>query len=121
MGSWIGRAGRGGQGWLTYSFSPRSRIQFGYRHQEVSKDFLGGGRAVDYSLRSHLMLWRDVAISGFLQYEQWRFPVLTSTRRSDVTALLQVTFYPHWGAGMGRTQPGKQSQAFTAGGYFTPN
>lgn len=96
MGSWIGRAGRGGQGWLTYSFSPRSRVQLGYRHQEVSKDFLGGGRAVDYSVRSDLMLSREVAFSGFLQYEQWRFPVLTPARRSDLTASVQLTFYPHW-------------------------
>jgi hypothetical protein len=99
LGSWIGRAGRGGQGWLTYSFSPRSRIQLGYRHQEVSKDFLGGGRAVEYSLRSDLMLSRAVGVSGFVQYEQWRFPILTSRRRSDLAASLQFTFYPGWEIG----------------------
>jgi hypothetical protein len=27
LGSWIGRAGRGGQGWLTYSFSQRDTLQ----------------------------------------------------------------------------------------------
>ena len=97
MGGWIGRAGRGGQGWLTYSFSPRSRIQFGYRHQEVSKDFIGGGRAVDYSASGNLMLSHNLAFSGFLQYEQWRFPVLAPTRQSDITASFQFTFYPHWG------------------------
>ena len=97
MGTWIGRAGRGGQGWLTYSFSPRSMLQVGYRHQEVSKDFIGGGRAVDYSVRSDLMLTHSLAFSGFLQYEQWRFPVLSQTRQSDVTASVQFTFYPHRG------------------------
>src|SRR5207248_10449921 len=40
LGSWIGRAGRGGQGWLTYWFSPRSTLQFGYRYQKVDRDFL---------------------------------------------------------------------------------
>jgi hypothetical protein len=96
MGAWIGRAGRGGQGWLTYSFSPRSKIQLGYRHQEVSKDFIGGGRLVDYSARGDLMLAPGIGLSSFLQYEQWRFPVLAPDRHSNVTATFQFTFYPHW-------------------------
>lgn len=97
LGSWVGRAGRGGQGWLTYSVTPRSKVQLGYRHQEVSKDFIGGGRAVDYSVRTDLMVSHELAFSGFVQYEQWRFPVLLQTRQSDVTASVQFTFYPHWG------------------------
>jgi len=36
MGSWIGKAGRGGQGWLTYWLSPRNKVQLGYRLQGVS-------------------------------------------------------------------------------------
>ncbi len=44
LANWIGRAGRGGQGWLTYSFSPRTQVQLQYRLQEVSKNFIGGGR-----------------------------------------------------------------------------
>ena len=47
-GNWdLGRAGHGGQGWMTYSFSPRNQVQLGYRLQQVSKDFIGGGRSVD--------------------------------------------------------------------------
>jgi Capsule assembly protein Wzi/PAP2 superfamily len=97
MGSWIGRAGRGGQGWLTYSFSPRNKVQLGYRLQTVSPDFIQGGRLVDYSAQSEFMVGHNVAISGLFQYEQWRFPVLSPTAQSDVTASLQLTFYPHWG------------------------
>lgn len=96
MGSWIGRAGRGGQGWLTYLFSPRKKLQLGYRHQEVSKDFIGGGRTVDYSARTDLMLSHNLAFSGFIQYEQWRFPLLNPTRQSNITGSIQLTFYPHW-------------------------
>jgi membrane-associated phospholipid phosphatase len=99
LGSWIGRAGRGGQTWLTYSFSPRNKLQVGYRQQEVSKDFIGGGRLVDYSARDDLMLTPTVGVSGLLQYEQWRFPVLASDRQSNVTAGVQFTFYPHWRIG----------------------
>jgi membrane-associated phospholipid phosphatase len=94
MGNWIGRAGRGVQSWLTYSFSPSSRLQFGYRLQEVSHDFLQGGRAVDYSMAAGLALSSRVSANGFVQYEQWRFPVLSPVRQSDVTAGLQVTLRP---------------------------
>jgi len=96
VGNWIGRAGRGGQGWLTYSFSPRTKLQLGYRLQEVSHNFIEGGRLTDYSVAGNCMLSRNVALSGMLQYEQWKFPVLSSTPQSNVTASIQVTFYPKW-------------------------
>ena len=96
LGSWIGRAGRGGQGWLTYWFSPRTKLRLGYRQQDVSKDFIGGGRLNNFSAHGEFMLGPNVALSGFLQYEHWRFPLLSLTRKSDVTASVQFTFYPHW-------------------------
>jgi hypothetical protein len=95
MGSWIGRAGLGGQGWLTYSFTPRTKIEFGYRHQEVSRAFIGGGRLIDYSLQGEILARRNLALSGYLQYEQWRFPVISPNRVSPIVASLQLTFYPH--------------------------
>jgi Capsule assembly protein Wzi/PAP2 superfamily len=96
LGNWIGRAGLGGQGWLTYSFTPRTKLQFGYRHQEVSKAFIGGGRSIDYSANGTVMLRHDLAFSGSVQYEQWRFPVLATDRQSDVAASIQITFWPPW-------------------------
>ena len=96
MGTWIGRAGRGGQGWLTYSFSPRNKIQLGYRLQTVSPAFIQGGRLADYSVQSEFKVGPDLSVSGLVQYEQWKFLVLSPTRQSDVTASLQLTFYPHW-------------------------
>jgi hypothetical protein len=99
LGSWIGRAGRGGQGWLTYWFSPRNKLQLGYRLQTVAPNFIGGGRLADYSAQGEFMLGRDVSLSGFLQYEQWRFPVLDPNRQSDVTASVELTIWPHWQIG----------------------
>jgi membrane-associated phospholipid phosphatase len=96
MGTWVGRAGRGGQSWLTYWLSPRNKLQAGYRLQTVSPSFIGGGRLVDYSARSEFMVGRDIAISGMFQYEQWRFPIIGPMRQSDVTASVQLTFYPNW-------------------------
>jgi hypothetical protein len=111
MGTPFGRAGRGGQGWLTYSLSPRNQVQLGYRLQTVAPNFVcvqpagpncrapatpGGGRLADYSAQGEFMLRPDLSVSGLFQYEQWRFPVLSPTKQSDVTASLQLTFYPRW-------------------------
>ena len=95
MGNWIGRAGRGGQGWLTYSFSPRSRLELGYRLQEVSHDFIEGGRSADYSVDFEARPMSLLSLRGSFQYEQWRFPILTFGQQSNMTAQMQVTFYPN--------------------------
>jgi membrane-associated phospholipid phosphatase len=99
LGSWIGRAGRGGQGWLTYWLSPRNKLEVGYRLQTVSPAFIEGGRLVDYSAQSEFMLGSQVSVSGFFQYEQWRFPIIDPVRQSDITASVQMTFYPRWHLG----------------------
>ena len=96
LGNWIGREGRGGQGWLTYSFSPRNNFSLGYRLQDVSKTFIEGGRLADYSASGDFRLSHHLALSGLVQYEQWRFPVLSTAKQSDVTASLQLTYYPKW-------------------------
>ncbi len=96
MGSPFGRAGRGGQGWLTYRLSPRDNIQLGYRVQTVSRDFIGGGRQADYSARGEFMVGSDISLSGFVQYGQWYFSQLSATRQSDISAALQLTLYPSW-------------------------
>jgi Capsule assembly protein Wzi/PAP2 superfamily len=106
LASWIGRAGRGGQGWLTYSWSARSNLQLGYRLQTVSPDFMelngpytnspGGGRLADYAVKTEFMVGPQLAVSGLLQYEQWTFPVLNLNRQTNVSAGLQLTFYPNW-------------------------
>ena len=99
LANWIGRAGRGGQGWLTYSFSPRTQLQLGYRLQGVSKALIGGGRLVDYQVSANLMLSSQIACAALLKYEQWTFPVLAQDRQSDVTASVQLTYYPKWRIG----------------------
>ena len=95
LASWIGRAGRGGQGWLTYWFSPQSTLQFGYRYQKVDRDFLEGGHLNDFSIRPQVRLARAIALNGTLQLERWHFPLLSATGRSNVTAQVQLTCFPH--------------------------
>jgi capsule assembly protein Wzi/PAP2 superfamily protein len=94
MGNAIGRAGRGEQGWLTYSFTPQTWVQLGYRLQEAAPKFVGGGRLADYSAKADMALSSTIAISASLQYEQWHFVTLDTNPRKDVTASFQVTFHP---------------------------
>jgi len=94
LGNPVGRAGRGVRGWLTYSFSPRNQLQFGYRQQTVSPKFVEGGRLVDYSVKGNFMLSHQIELSGLFQYEQWRFPIISETHQDDITASIQLTFYP---------------------------
>jgi hypothetical protein len=95
MGSWIGRAGRGGQGWLTYRPSPRDKMVVGYRLQAVSPSFIEGGRLVDYSAQGDLQLAANLAVSGIVRFEQWNFTAVNPTTQSDITASVQVMFSPH--------------------------
>lgn len=96
LGTPFGRAARGTEEWLTYWLSARNKIQARYRLQAASPAFIGGGRLVDYSLQSEAMLTRNVSVTGLLQYEQWRFPVLSPTRNTDLTVSAQLKFYPRW-------------------------
>lgn len=94
LASWMGRAGRGGQSWLTYWFSPRSTLQVGYRYQKVDRDFLEGGHLDDFNLRPQVMLTRNLCLSGMLQYEHWYFPLLATSSQSNFTTQVQLTFFP---------------------------
>jgi membrane-associated phospholipid phosphatase len=96
IASWIGRAGRGGQAWATYWFSPRRKLQFSYRHMEVDRVFLQGGHLSDVSIRPEVMIGRHLSLSGFLQYENWGFPLLAPQAKSNLTGSFQVTFFPRW-------------------------
>ena len=95
LGAWI-RAAVAGKAWARYSFSPRSSLQFGYRHEEVDKHFVGGGRLNDFSGNAELMLAHNLGFSASLQYEQWSFPTLRAMPQSDISGQLQLKFYPTW-------------------------
>ena len=96
LGNWIGRAGHGGQGWLTYNFSARNTLQLGYRLQEVSPKFIGGGRLADYSARAVVSAGWHTDVSALFQYEQWQFPVLAPGRQSNVTSSILISLHNPW-------------------------
>jgi hypothetical protein len=95
LGSWIGREGQGAQGWANYWFSARNRLQFNYRHQKVSQQFIpGGGTLTDVGVRSDYWLHSNLGLSTWVQYERWRFPAIRPNSARNVTAAVEVQFQP---------------------------
>jgi hypothetical protein len=95
MGDWVGREGQAVQAWTTYWFSPNNKLQFGFRHLKVSHEFItNGGTQADGSVRADFWLRSNFSLSAFVQYEAWTFPVISSTRQSNVTASIQFSFWP---------------------------
>jgi len=96
IGNWIGRMGRGEQAWVTYSLSPRNRIQFQYRHNDVDPVFLEGGNVQDLRFTADLLPIKTLELSAYVQYEQWNFPLLSPVGQENVTGSIALTFWPNW-------------------------
>jgi membrane-associated phospholipid phosphatase len=96
LGNWIGRDGKGLQGWSTYWLSPRSTLQLNFRRATVTRDFLAGGEYNDFGARADLLIRPQLSLMSSLQYEQWNFPLLSTNRNSNFTASVQLTYWPRW-------------------------
>ena len=95
IGSWIGRDGQGAQAWMNYWFTPKNHIQLNYRHQKVSQQFLpGGGTLTDVALSGDIWTSPELSFSGNVQFERWNFPVIQPGQQTDISASLQVSFWP---------------------------
>jgi len=95
MGSWIGRQGKGIQGWSTYHLTPRSSIQLAVRNAKIDNSFIPGGSTQwDWSLSGMLWVHKDIELQPLLQYETWWIPVLAPTRQTDFTTSMSVTWWP---------------------------
>ncbi len=95
VGDWVGRQGKGGQGWLTYHLSPRETVQLQYRRAKAASAFIPGGATQnDFGLLAVKRVLRDVEIRGRVQYERWKVPLYQPGAQSDTTAALQITWFP---------------------------
>jgi hypothetical protein len=95
MGNWVGREGQGVQAWTSYWLTPRSKLQFEFRHLKVSREFVPeGGTLTDASVRADLWANSSFSLSAGVQYETWTFPVIAQTQQSNVTSTLELTFWP---------------------------
>jgi membrane-associated phospholipid phosphatase len=95
IGNWIGRDGQGFQSWSKYWFSPRNTLEFGYRHAKVNANFIPGGETLnDASVKLDWLVRRNLSISAFVQYEQWKAPLLAPTSQTNWTSSVEVSFQP---------------------------
>ena len=95
MGHWVGREGQAVQAWTTYWLSPRNKLQFEFRHLKVSREFIPqGGTMADASVRADIWARSTFSLSASVQYEAWTYPVIAPTRQSNVTSMVQLTFWP---------------------------
>ncbi len=94
IGSWVGRQGDGIQAWSTYWFSPRNKLQLGYRRQWVDKVLLEGGGLNDFSGSLEWLFKRSFQVSSTVQVERWNFPFLSSSPMTNVSTQIQVTYTP---------------------------
>ncbi len=104
IGSWVGRQGDGIQAWSTYWFSPRNKLQLGYRRQWVDKVLLEGGGLNDFSGSVDWLFKHNIQFSSTIQYERWNFPFLSSLPINNVTTQIQVMYTPSNGRLVGARQ-----------------
>ena len=91
-----GRQGISYRANTTYWISSDRTIQLGFRSNNVDSFFLHGGNFRDVYLNSRWSLRHAVSLESFVQYERWNFPLLSTQRKTDVTASFQVTWEPKW-------------------------
>jgi hypothetical protein len=96
IGNTVGREGRSIQCRLRYWISPRHTVQFAYKHNSVSPDFIPrGGAWQDYGLSDEMVLENGLYVKSDLQVENIsRFPVLFSGPQKNFTAVLELGFSP---------------------------
>jgi hypothetical protein len=62
---------------------------------KVDNKFIpNGGTINDALVRAVYWMRPTVGASAFAQYKQWRFPLLATGLQKNVTASLQITYWP---------------------------
>jgi hypothetical protein len=94
IGNTVGRNGRAIQCWFTYWWSPRNTLQFAYKHNSVSSDFIPrGGAWQDYGLQNQMYLPSGLYLKTQVQYEHIsRYPILFNGTQNNVTAIVEFGF-----------------------------
>jgi len=95
FGDWIGREGKGGQGWITYHLSGNEQIQVGLRNQKVAKDFIPGGTTLnDLNVQVVKRVRKDLEIKGAFSFEHWKAPIYLPGQNTVTTTTVQLTWFP---------------------------
>jgi membrane-associated phospholipid phosphatase len=107
IGSWIGRQGQGAEAWTNYWFTPKSKLQFHFRHQKISQQFIAnGGSLSDFGVSSDFWVHSTFGVSASVQYERWLVPIIQPNASRNVTAAVQISFKPsNWSLRPSSHQP----------------
>jgi len=66
-----------------------------YRRAKAAKDFIDGGTTQnDYTFAAIKRLGKNVEINAWLQYEQWKAPLIRTGGQSNVSTAVAITWYP---------------------------
>jgi hypothetical protein len=96
IGGWIGRQGSGFQVWSTYWISARNKVQASYRSAWIDHSFLQGGWVKDATILAEFSVRPEISLQASAQYERWSFPVLSTSRMTDIASSVQITYTPMW-------------------------
>ena len=95
MGNWIGRDADGFALWSTYTISPFSNIQLGYRGMKIASNYIPQGTTQNVgSIATTFRVRKQLEVKGLVQYEKWLVPVLNPNRQTDVAVSMQLTWFP---------------------------
>jgi len=95
VGNPVGRDGKAYQAWSRYWIGARTKLEFSYRHVQVSPRFVpGGGTINDASVRTDYWLHKVWNVNASVQFEQWNFPILAHGPQTNVTSSVGITFAP---------------------------
>jgi membrane-associated phospholipid phosphatase len=99
IGNTVGRMGRAIECWFSYQLGARNSVQFIYKHNSVSPDFIPqGGYWQDYAARNDLYLASGFYLRSELQFEHISsYPILFNGSRESISAILELGFVPSWG------------------------
>jgi hypothetical protein len=56
-----------------------------------------GGTQNDAAVTADILGKSGFRFSGMLQYERWQIPILATNRQSNITASVQLSYWPKWG------------------------
>lgn len=95
FGDWIGREGKGGQGWITYHLSGNEWIQLSVRNQKAEKDFIPGGTTLnDINVQTVKRFGRDIEIVCNFTFERWKAPIYLPGQQTVTATTIQFTWFP---------------------------
>lgn len=95
FGDWMGREGKGGQGWITYHLSGNEWVQASMRTQKASKDFIPGGTTLnDFSVQAVKRIGKDFEIDGTFTLEHWKAAVYLPGTQTVTSTTIQLTWFP---------------------------